>query len=134
MTDTPGLSDAEAVSAGMIKVFQRCGRSHQRFPVGSVGDGAGGDVLETGVPQNGKPVDTGLNAVGNVVQIRIQFLLGIIPGHTIAFPLLAVGFIHPQNQGIHFLAQVDGFVRVPHQGQVSFGLVNGLDLFIQNMI
>ena len=115
MADAAGLGDAEAVPAGMEKILQRVGRPHQRVPVGRVGDGAVGDMLESGLAHDGEAVDAVFDEIGDMVDVRLQFGLGVVPGHPFGVPLLDLAFVKAQNQAVHLLADVDAAVGIAYQ-------------------
>jgi hypothetical protein len=89
------------------KFLQRVGRSHQRVAVGGIGDGAVGDVFETGLTHDGESVDAVLDEIGDMIDVRLQFGLSVVPGHPFGVPLLDLALVKAQDQAVHFLANVD---------------------------
>ena len=94
MPNPASLGNTKTIPAGLEKIFQGRCRAHQGITIGRIGNGACRDMLESGIAKDGEPFNAGFDTVRNIIDIRIQFLLGIIPGNPVLFPLLSLCFIH----------------------------------------
>ena len=90
-------------------------------------------MFETGLAHDGETVHAVFDKIRNVIEVRLELVLGVIPGYPFRVPLLDLAFIQAQNQTVHFLANVNRAVRIAYQGQVGVSIFHHIHGLKQNM-